>query len=192
MPISETENQAVGMAPNRYGGEIKPDVAGGVAEEETGVYAALVFLQQNPGLGRVRDVGIFRVKRNEVAGGGGSWAKTQIARSHEAVHGITAHRGHYLAIDGNAWVGRAMIDGDALVVRVEFALADQVSIAGLVGLGHVTLPPHVGIDAKAQPIHRIGLGQEATIIVLVHHPTKTQLPEIGKASGALGLNLGFA
>ena len=80
-----------------------------------------------------------------------------------------------------------MINGDAVVVGEEFALADQVRIAGLVGL---VMSPWTQTSGLSRT--RIGFGQEIVIIILVHGPGKAQLAQVGKTGGALGLDLGFA
>src|ERR1017187_6207719 len=191
MPIGEVEGIAVAVAISGYGGEIKPNAAVRVSDEEAVINAAIVLLQHDPHLRWERDVGVLGVEFNVACRSGGNRAEARIARAHEAVHGITPQRWGQLPVDGDAFIGGAMIEGDALVVLKQFALADQVSVAGLVSLGHVTPHPYLGVDTNARPADRVGFCQETAIIILVHDPSEAQLAEVGKTSGALSLNPGF-
>ena len=79
-----------------------------------------------------------------------------------------------------------MINLDGSIVRIKFALANEIQIGGLAGDGHVSQNPGIGI------IDGIRFDEAAVIVVVIHDPGVTKLTQVAGATGLLGPNFCFA
>src|SRR5438477_7766057 len=117
MAIGEVQGKAVAVPMGGDGWKINPQPRQGISLEEAIVDAALIFLQHHPQLGRPPNVRVLD-KNREVVGAGKRRRRAWRPGAHEAVHGITTHRGKGFPLNRYAFIRGTMVKGGVRVVTV--------------------------------------------------------------------------
>jgi len=186
MSVGKIQGETVIVAMGGDGGEIEPDMGGGICDKKSVVNAPLVFIKHDPQLRRASQVRIFGIKRDEIIGRGRNRPDIGIPTPHKAVHGVAANAVHILSSEGNALVSWTTVQRNVLLIWVKFSLPDQLGIGRLRQDSHVAFYPHGLI------VCWVGFGEQTIVFMKVHSPSQPQLSEVREARGALRFYFGAA